>query len=119
MAEGEKVLLVTGAVAVVALKDGSDRYLYRGAVLDPALYAEKSVEHVKGLGLVTETELVVETQADESDEPYKGVTIPDLKAEIETRNKDREDDKKIVPAEPGNRPEIVAALVADDAANKS
>lgn len=119
MAEGAKALIVTGAVAVVALKDGSDRYLYRGAIIDPDLYAEKSVEHVVGLGLVTEIELVVEIQPEVTEEPYKGVTVTDLKTEIETRNKDREDGKKIVPAEPGNRPEIVAALVADDTANKS
>lgn len=115
MASGKKALVVTGAVAVVALKDGSDRYLYRGAIIDPELYAEKSVEHVKGLGLVTEIEVVVEAQPEVTEEPYKGVNVAELKAEIETRNKDREDDKKIVPAEPGHRPEIVAALVADDA----
>ncbi|MEV8023666.1 hypothetical protein [Microbacterium sp. NPDC080220] len=49
------------------------------------------------------------------DEPYKGVTVPELKTEIETRNADREDDAKITVPEPGNRPELVAALVADDA----
>ena len=43
-------------------------------------------------------------------EPYKGVTVPDLKAEIETRNADREDDAKITVPEPGNRPELVAGL---------
>lgn len=53
------------------------------------------------------------------DEPYKGVTVPDLKAEIDTRNEGREDTAKIAVAEPGNRPEIVAALVADDEASKT
>lgn len=113
---GKKVLTVTGAAAVLNLKDGSDRYLYRGATVDPELYTEKSVKHVKGLGLVTAVEVASEEDAPE---PYKGVSVTDLKAEIEKRNKDREDDKKIVPADPGNRPEIVAALVADDDANKS
>lgn len=55
----------------------------------------------------------------EAPEPYKGVTVPDLKSEIEKRNEGREDADKISPAEPGNRPELVAALVADDAKQQS
>ena len=39
-------------------------------------------------------------------------------AHTDQRNEGREDDKKIVPVEPGNRPEIVAALVADDETSK-
>ena len=60
----------------------------------------------------------VSEEEESSPEPYEGVTVPDLKALIETRNEGREDADKIRPAEPGNRPEIVAALVADDEKNK-
>lgn len=55
-----------------------------------------------------------EFDADDEDEPYEGVKVADLKSEIEKRNEGREDADKISPAEPGNRPELVAALVADD-----
>ena len=58
-------------------------------------------------------------EEDENVEPYKGVTVTDLKTEIESRNADRAEDAKIAVAEPGNRPEIVAALVADDEASKT
>lgn len=52
-------------------------------------------------------------------EPYEGVNVKDLKALLVTRNEGREDADKIRPAEPGNRAEIVAALVADDAKQQS
>ncbi|GAA1436322.1 hypothetical protein GCM10009616_35810 [Microlunatus lacustris] len=45
-------------------------------------------------------------------EPYKGVTIPQLKAEIEKRNESRSEGE-LIPSD-GNRPDLVAALVADD-----
>lgn len=51
-------------------------------------------------------------------ESYEGVNVKDLKDLIATRNEGREDADKISPAEPGNRPELVAALVADDEKNK-
>lgn len=108
----KKALSVTGAVAVIRLKDGSDRYLYKGAVVVPDLFDEKSLDHVKRLGLVGEVDLVEDTVVE--DEPYKGVTVPELTAEIEKRNADRADDKKITPADT-KRPQLVAALVADDA----
>lgn len=51
-------------------------------------------------------------------EPYEGVNVKDLKDLIATRNEGREDADKISPADPGNRPELVAALVADDEKQK-
>lgn len=51
-------------------------------------------------------------------EPYEGVNVKDLKALIGTRNEGREDGDKISPEAPGNRAELVAALVADDDKNK-
>lgn len=41
-------------------------------------------------------------------------TVSDLEAEIESRNAGRDDDDKIEVAPPGNKAELVAALVADD-----
>jgi hypothetical protein len=46
--------------------------------------------------------------------PPKGPTIAELQAEIDKRNEGREDDNKIVPEAPGNKPELIAALEADD-----
>lgn len=40
----------------------------------------------------------------------------DLEAEIDKRNADRDEDSQIVPDEPGNKPELIAALEADDTA---
>ncbi len=51
-------------------------------------------------------------------EPFEGVSVKDLKALIGTRNEGREDADKIRPEEPGNRAELVAALVADDEKHK-
>lgn len=45
---------------------------------------------------------------------YEGVTVADLKTEIERRNADRDDETKITVEAPGNRPELVSALEADD-----
>ncbi|OZD48643.1 hypothetical protein CH252_19135 [Rhodococcus sp. 06-1477-1B] len=76
-------------------------------------------EDLERFDLYNEEISTPETEAEaagegEAPDPYDGVTVPVLKAEIATRNADRPDDKKIVPADPGNRPELVAALIADD-----
>lgn len=110
---GVKQYEVTGAVAVIPTKDGSERYMYRGAPVSEDAFTAEGIKHVLSIGLISEVKAVEKTT---DDEPYKGVNVADLKSEIEKRNEGREDDKKIVPAEPGHRPEIVAALVADDAA---
>jgi len=47
-------------------------------------------------------------------EPYEGVTVPELKADLDRRNATRDEGHLIVVDAPGNRPELVAALVADD-----
>ena len=51
--------------------------------------------------------------------PYDGVNVPALKAAIARRNEGRDEDTLIVPAKPGNRAELVAALIADDNATPS
>lgn len=49
-------------------------------------------------------------------DPYKGWKVDRLKGEIEARNDARGDDEPlIVVEEPGNKPELLAALRADDA----
>lgn len=99
-------------LVVATQEDGSALYLYQGAPV-PSSLPDAEVKRLKDGGFIGK---VAKTDAGEESEPYKGVNVADLKSEIEKRNEGREDDKKIVPAEPGNRPELVAALVADDEA---
>ena len=109
---GAKRYRVIGALAVVR-KDGNERYVANGGVFGADQIDEANAKHLRGVGLI---EVIKEAAADPgTPEPYAGVTVVDLKAEIDKRNKDRAEDAKIAPAEPGNRPELVAALVADDA----
>jgi hypothetical protein len=53
------------------------------------------------------------TEEDETP-PYSEWKVDDLKAEIASRNEDREDESQIVVEAPGNRPQLIAALEADD-----
>lgn len=46
---------------------------------------------------------------------YDVMTVADLKADIDRRNEGRADDAKIVPVPPGNKADLVAALVSADA----
>lgn len=118
---GKKNLTVTGAAAVLRTPSGTERYLYRNTPVPEGEFTDESVKHAIAAGLITATapgkEPAKTNGKQETDEgAYKGVTVEDLKAQLEERNKDREDEKKIVPAKPGNRADIVAALLADDAA---
>lgn len=45
---------------------------------------------------------------------YSGMKVGELRDLIASRNEDRGDDDQIVPEEPGNKPELIAALEADD-----
>ena len=47
---------VTGAAAVLVTADGSERYLYRGAVV-PAGFTDESIKHAISAGLVTREEV--------------------------------------------------------------
>lgn len=93
-------------------------HILRAGAIIPAGVAEGEVKRLVARGLI---EVVPEPKAEAlqielaGEGAYTGVAVKDLKSEIDKRNEGREDDKKIVPAEPGNRPEIVAALLADDA----
>ena len=108
--------IVTAPLVVAKQEDGSDVYLYQGVEVPESL-SSSEVKRLRDGGFI---EKVKAEQPDPSidEEPFKGVSVADLKAEIAKRNEGREDDKKIVPVEPGNRPEIVAALVADDETSK-
>lgn len=73
----------------------------------------------RGILEAVESEDAPEEESAEPGEPldegvYKGVKVPELKAEIETRNEGRDEESKIVVAAPKQRPQIVAALLADD-----
>lgn len=50
----------------------------------------------------------------EADSAYSSMKVADLKAEIEKRNADREDDAKL--SDEGNKAALIAVLDADDAA---
>lgn len=65
-------------------------------------FADASSAPAKALGQVDGSQV----------EPYKGVTIPDLKAEIAKRNEGRPEEEQL--SSDGNRPDLVAALIADD-----
>lgn len=110
---GEGNYKVIGSAAVLRLVDGSERYVYKRGVFNAEAVDAERIEHLVSVGLIEkipEPVAPVETAASK----YEGVSVNDLKAEIAKRNEGRDEDKKIVPAEPGNRAELVAALIADD-----
>lgn len=89
------------------------RILFAGDIV-PDGVADEQIERLLERGLIETVE--AEDAGEEVDEgAYEGVNVAELKKLIAERNKGREGDAKIAPAEPGNRPEIVAALLADDA----
>ncbi len=47
-----KGLLVIGAAVVLRTDDGSERYLYRGAPVDPAAFSKDSIKHATATGLI-------------------------------------------------------------------
>jgi hypothetical protein len=115
MGAAKKVLVVTGSLVAVRVKAGDIRQLYRGDVVGDDV-SEESVEHLKSLGYLEETD--GPTESDDSDDQPKGYVdqkVGELKAEIETRNAAREDDAKIS-TDGNNKAALVAALEADDAA---
>lgn len=117
--------VVTAGLIVAKVKvegRARDKYLQRGAAM-PENLVDGELERLIAAGLVAE--VPDEPQGEDSDtsgappaegKPYEGVKLAELKAELEKRNADRAEEAKITPAEPGNKPEIIAALLADDAA---
>lgn len=53
-----------------------------------------------------------------TDEGYDARTVAELKEAIATRNDGREEADQITVEQPGNKPQLIAALEADDAANR-
>ncbi|HWU30199.1 MAG TPA: hypothetical protein VN041_14040 [Microbacterium sp.] len=45
---------VVGAAVVLRSEDGSERYLYRGAPVDPAAWSKDSIKHAIAVGLIAE-----------------------------------------------------------------
>ncbi|GGM42045.1 hypothetical protein [Microbacterium saperdae] len=95
-------------------------HLRRGDIV-PDGVIESQLEHLVDRGLV-EVEVIEDAEEAEpeglDEGVYKGVNVPDLKADLAKRNEGREGEAVIAPAEPGNRPQIVAALLADDEKQK-
>lgn len=91
-------------------------HLRRGDIV-PNGVIESQLEHLVDRGLieVEEIEDAEDAGSEDIDEGvYKGVSVKDLKADLAKRNEGREGEAVITPAEPGHRPQIVAALLADD-----
>lgn len=106
------------AAAAVQVTVGGRVHLCAHGSRLPEGVSEETIEGLLRKGLIETVEVEATEEVEESEAVeegvYKGVKVADLKAEIEKRNSDREDAAKIIPAEPGNRPQIVAALIADD-----
>lgn len=51
-AKKPKGLKVVGAAVVLRAEDGSERYLYRGAPVDPAAWSKDSIKHATAVGLI-------------------------------------------------------------------
>jgi Zn-finger nucleic acid-binding protein len=62
----------------------------------------------------TEAKEEAEVQEVQAAESYDDLTVVKLRAEVTRRNKGRDDEYKIVPAS-NHKPDLVAALEADDA----
>jgi hypothetical protein len=106
--------IATAAVVKVSIGSPTGnrvaQFVQRGGIV-PDGVAEDQLERLIARGLIE----VLEVEPEEVDEGrYQGISVKDLKAEIALRNEKREDNAKLVPDEPGNRPELVAALLADD-----
>lgn len=56
----EKSFKVIGAAVVLPLEAGSERYLYRNAIVAGKGFTKDGLEHALKVGLIEETELVVE-----------------------------------------------------------
>lgn len=109
--------LVIADAAALKTPAGEDLLLERNTAVDTDIVTPESLERSIRLGQVEAVDVTdanVTPEAAELD-PYAGVTVPDLRNIIAARNETREDDTRIQPAQPGNRPELVAALIDDDA----
>lgn len=84
---------------------------------------------LKGIEVTYERDVFTQEDAEEDDEQdtpedeqpvdYTKFSKDDLLAEIKRRNDEREDEEDhVVPAAPGNKPELITALQEDDELNE-
>lgn len=97
--------VVTAPLVIAKLEDGSDVYLYEGAQI-PGGLLEGEEKRLIAAGLVAEDV--------EPETGYASQSKAQLEAEIEARNAERAEEDKIVAEGKGNKPDLVAALEADD-----
>ena len=110
---GGKQLAVTGLAVVLKTVSGGEQYLYRDALVGEG-FTKESVKRAIDNGLVSEVDAPeVEASEEGKEKPLDDFTKAELEAEIEKRNEGRQDDAKVV-AEGPNKPELLAALKADD-----
>lgn len=111
-----KRLRIKGAAAVLKTTDGGERYLYRGAVVDPSAYDKDSVKHAIAAGLVEKVD--VEEQPAGTDtgsgsgsseveipegDPVEAWTVPQVDAFAKREGID---------GITGSKPEKIAAITA-------
>lgn len=83
---------------------------------DMPAWAVKAITNPKAWDDYDPDAIGEEDDGDGEPQSYAKWKKPDLEAEIAKRNEARDADDHIVPDEPGNKPELIAALEADDAA---
>jgi hypothetical protein len=67
--------VVTGAVVVLPIKGGSERYLYRGAVITSG-YTAAGIEHALAVGLIAEVPVIEEVEPVVVDAPVVEASKP-------------------------------------------
>jgi len=65
----EKQYVVSGPVAVIKTQDGSERYVYRGAVVSESVFTAESIEHNLSVGLLAESDELAESLSGEDEKP--------------------------------------------------
>lgn len=87
-----------------------------GPVIDPNASAEDQLKNQPNTGTATGTLGAVEERPEDgyTEDDYASWKVADLKAEIDERNEERDDDHQI--SSEGKKADLVAALVADDEA---
>lgn len=104
---GGKQFEVVGAVAVIPTKDGSERYMYRGAIVSDDAFTGEGLEHVLSVGLIAE--VAVEAAFPEGD-PSETWKVDELKAYAESKSIDLGDASK--------KADILAAIAAVPKSNE-
>lgn len=104
------------AFTVVVHDDkGAPHVFVRGATDVPAWAAKKITNPDAWVG--GDAGGSADAGGDDEPKPYSEWLKADLEAEVDRRNEGRSDDGLIEVEAPGNKPDLIAALEADDAAN--